>query len=244
MKFYLILICLIFAFTISAQELTPLEIAKKTIAASGGEVWRRPKTLQLSGTATLFWNGQAYKMTDYKMWRVYPDENNSAHTANGKVRFDAFEGDKIFFRLSFDGKSQMQILSDAAKLNEESLKLNNNFGFSIFRFIENPDFKLARLPDDKIDGHPCYFIKITDAKKSDTIFGVDMKTFYIRYAAFQTPISLQQRFYDDFKWVKGVKFIQPRSLRIFNGGIKTTEVFWTQYKVNEPIADEIFTVKN
>lgn len=239
-----LIVCLIlFASFASAQELTPLEIAKKTIEASGGETWRRPKTLQLSGTATLFWNGQTYRMTTYKMWRVFPDENNSAHTANGKVRFDAFEGDKIFFRLAFDGVNSTQILSDAAKQNEESLKLGNNFGFSIFRFIENPDFLLARLPDDKIDGHPCYFIKITDAKKSDTIFGVDKKTFFIRYAAFQTPISLQQRFYDDFKRVKGVKFIQPRSLRIFNGGVKTTEVFWKNYKVNEPIADEVFTAQ-
>ena len=100
-KFILICVVLIFAITLSAQDLTPLEIAKKTIAASGGEVWRRPKTLQLSGTAVLYWNNQVYQMTDYKMWRVFPDENNSAHTANGKVRFDAFEGDKIFFRLSF-----------------------------------------------------------------------------------------------------------------------------------------------
>jgi hypothetical protein len=243
-KLLIIFLVLIFAASISAQEMTPLEIAKKTIAASGGDVWRRPKTLQLSGTAILYWNNQAYKMTDYKMWRVFPDESDSAHTANGKIRFDAFEGDKIFFRLTFDGKNQNQVLSDAAKLNEESLKLNNNFGFSIFRFIENPEFKLVRLPDDKIDGHPCYFFKIVDAKKSETIFGVDKKTFYIRYAAFQTPLALQQRFYDDFVKVKGANFIQPRSLRIFNGGVKTTEVFWTEYKVNEPIADEIFAVKN
>ena len=62
MKFYFILICLVFAFSISAQELTPLEIAKKTIAASGGENWRRPKTLHLSGTAVLYWNNQIYRM--------------------------------------------------------------------------------------------------------------------------------------------------------------------------------------
>ena len=243
MRFYFILICLVFAGSISAQELTPLEIAKKTIAASGGETWRRPKTLQLSGTAVLYWKEKVYRMTEYKMWRIFPDENDSAHTANGKIRFDATEGEEIFFRLTFDGKIQTQILSDAAKANEETLKLNNNFGFSIFRFVENPEFQLVRLPDDKIDGHPSYFFKIIDAKQSETIFGVDKKTFFIRYAAFQTPISFQQRYYDDFKWVKGVKFIQPRSLRIYNNGVKTTEVFWTDYKVNEPIADGIFVVK-
>lgn len=178
------------------------------------------------------------------MWRVFPDENDSARTAKGKIRFDAIEGDKIFFRLVFDGKNQTQILSDAAKANEETLKLNNNFGFSIFRFVENPEFQLVRLPDDKIDGHPSYFFKIIDAKKSETIFGVDVKTYLIRYAAFQTPISFQQRYYDDFVKVKNVNFIQPRSLRIYNNGVKTTEVFWKDFKVNEPIADETFAVKD
>ena len=241
--FSILFFTLLFIAPFSAQELSPLEIAKKTIAASGGETWRRPKTLHLSGTAVLYWNNQAYRMTDYKMWRVFPDENNSAHTANGKVRFDAFEGDKVFFRLIFDGKNQTQTLSETAKQNEETLRLNNNFGFSIFRFIENPEFRLARLPDDKIDGHPSYFIKITDAKKSDTIFAVDKKTFFIRYAAFQTPVSFQQRYYDDFKWHKNPRFIQPRSLRIYNNGVKTTEVFWSEYKVNQPISDEIFQLK-
>lgn len=244
MKFLYVLILLIPLTFASAQELSPLEIAKKTIEASGGENWRRPKTLQLSGTATLYFNGQSYRMTEYKMWRVFPAENNSAHTANGKIRFDAREADgKTFLQLIFDGKNTSEILSDVAKQNEQFLRLSNNFGFSIFRFIENPDFKLARLPDDKIDGHPAYFIRLTDAKKSETIFGVDKKTFFIRYAAFQTPMGLQQRFYDDFKWAKGVKFIQPRSLRIFNNGVKTTEVFWSEYKVNQPIPDEVFQLK-
>lgn len=238
-----ILLFLLFPAIISAAGLTPLEIAKKTIAASGGESWRRPQTLQLSGTATLFFNGQTYPMTEYRMWRVFPAENDSAHTANGKIRFEAREADgDTFLQLIFDGKSQKETFSDVARQNEQFLRLSNNFGFSIFRFIENPEFSLQRLPDDKIDGHPSYFIKITDAKKSDTIFGIDKKSFFIRYASFQTNLGLQQRYYDDFKWAKGVRFIQPRSLRIFNNGVKTTEVFWSEFKVNEKIADSVFEI--
>jgi hypothetical protein len=245
-KVNLACVALIFAFlfSVSAQELSPLEIAKKTIAASGGESWRRPKTLQLSGTATLYFGGEVYRMSEYKMWRIFPTESDSAHTANGKIRFDAREENgKTFMQLIFDGKKTAEILSDAAKQNEQFLRLSNNFGFSIFRFVENPEFKLTRLPDDKIDGHPCYFFKITDVKKSDTIFAVDRKTFFIRYAAFQSTLGFQQRYYDDFKWAKGVKFIQPRSLRIYNNGSKTTEVFWSEYKVNEAIDDKIFEIQ-
>ncbi len=243
MRFYLILIYLAFAFSAQAQELTPLEIAKKTIAASGGETWRRPKTLQLAGTATIYWFGTPKKLNNYKMWRVFPDENDGARNANGKVRFDAFEGDKLFFQIAFDGKNTFQNLSDEAKTQEELLRWGNNFGFSIFRFVENKDFQIVRLPDDKVDGNLCYFIKIIDPKKTETIFGIDRKTFYIRAAFFKTPIGFHQRFYDDFVRVKNVNFIQPRSLRIFNDGVKTTEVFWSDFKVNEPIADEIFTIK-
>lgn len=226
-----------------AQDLTPIEIAKKTIAASGGENWRRPKTLQLSGTAKIFWYGKPLVLNNYKMWRIFPSESSSAHSANGKVRFDAFESDKLFFQIAFDGKNTFQNLSDLAKQQEEQLKWGNNFGFSIFRFVESEGFKLERLPDDRADGHFCYFIKIIDPKKTETIFGIDQKTFFIRAAFFKTPIGFHQRFYNDFKWHKNPRFIQPRSLRIFNDGVKTTEVFWSEYKVNQPIADDVFEIK-
>jgi len=242
-KILIIFITLFFAASISAQELTPLEIAKKTIAAAGGETWRSPKTLQLSGTATLFWNGTAHKMTEYKMWRIFPSANDDARNANGKVRFDALEGENLFFRISFDGKNTAQFLSDEAKKQEELLRWGNNFGFSIFRFVENEGFQVVRLPDDKIDGFACYFIKIIDPKKSETIFGVDRKTFYIRYAAFKTPIGFHQRIYDDFKMNKNPRFVQPRSLRVFTEGVKIADVFWSDFKVDEPIADEIFMAK-
>ena len=242
-KNLIIFITLFFAASISAQELAPLEIARKTIAAAGGETWRSPKTLQLSGTATLFWNGTAHKMTEYKMWRIFPSANDDARNANGKVRFDALEGENLFFRISFDGKNTAQFLSDEAKKQEELLRWGNNFGFSIFRFVENEGFQVVRLPDDKIDGFACYFIKIIDPKKSETIFGVDRKTFYIRYAAFKTPIGFHQRIYDDFKLNKNPRFVQPRSLRVFTEGVKIADIFWANFKVNEPIADEVFMVK-
>lgn len=232
------------AFAAGAQELTNLEIVKKAIDAAGGETWRRPQTLQLSGTATLFWQGKARQMTTYKMWRVFPADNDNARNANGKVRFDALAGDEIFFRIAFDGKNTVQVLSDEAKQNQESLKWGNNFGFSIFRFVESEGFTLERLPDDAVDGFACYFVKIIDPKKSQTIFGIDKKTFHIRQAAFDTPIGFHQRIYSDFKWHKNPRFLQPRRLRIFNDGVKTAEIFWRDFSVNAPIADDVFTPKN
>jgi hypothetical protein len=240
----LFLFCLVFwlfASVCVAQEISNLEIVKKAIEASGGETWRRPQTLQLSGTATLYWQGREHKMTTYKMWRVFPADNDNARNANGKVRFDALAGDDIFFRIAFDGKNTVQNFSPEAKANEEMLRWSNNFGFSIFRFVENEGFKLTRLPDDAVDGNPCYFIKITDPKNSQTIFAIDKKTHWIRLAAFDTPLGFHQRIYSDFKYHKNPSFIQPCRLRIFNDGVKTADIFWKDFKVNAPIADEIFT---
>lgn len=238
----LLIVCFV-SVSAAAQELTALQVAQKAIEAAGGETWRKPQTLQLSGTATLYFGNKPRQMTVYKMWRVFPDANDNARNANGKVRFDALENDKIFFRIAFDGANSTQILSDEAKKHEELLRWGNNFGFSIFRFVENEGFQLARLPDDAVDGFPCFLIKITDPKKSETIFGIDQRTFQIRYAAFKTPIGFHQRFYSDFKWHKNPRFLQPRRLRVFNDGVKIADVFWTEFKVNEPIADEIFNSK-
>lgn len=226
---------------VSAQS--AIEIVKRTIEASGGEVWRRPKTLQLEGTAIIYWSGKPKKLDNYRMWRVFPEENTSAHTANGKVRFDAFESNKLFFQIAFDGQKTYQNLSEEAKSHQELLRWGNNFGFSIFRFVENKDFKVELLPEDKVDGHPCYFVRIIDPSKSETIFGIDKETFFIRYAGFRTPIGFHERIYDDFVRDEKTGFVQPLRLRIFNDGVKTTEVFWQKFKVNEPIPDDTFALR-
>lgn len=236
----ILLVIALFATGASAQELSAIAIAKRTIEASGGETWRNPRSLELSGTATLYWGEKSYTMTAYKMWRVFPETNDNARNANGKVRFDAFQGERMFFRIAFDGSATAQFLSDEAKAHEELLRWGNNFGFSIFRYVEGDGFTAVRLPDDKIDGHPCYLIKIVDPKRSETIFGIDKKSFNIRYAAFKTPIGFHQRIYDRFKWKRNPRFIQPQSLRIFNDGVKIADVFWSDFKVNRPIADDVF----
>jgi hypothetical protein len=239
-----LLLFVMFAFVFPLEAQTALEIAKKTIEASGGQVWRTPTTLQLEGTAIVYWFNEPKQLVKYKMWRVFPKENTSAHTANGKVRFDAFEKDnKIFFQISFDGEKTYQNLSLLAQEKQEFLRWGNNFGFSIFRFIENEGFKLELLPEDKVDGHPCYFIKVIDPSKTETIFGIDKKSFFIRYAGFKTPIGFHERIYDNFVKDRKTGFVQPLHLRIFNDGVKTTEVFWKTFKINEPIPDEVFTIK-
>ena len=238
----LVLLC--FAAPSSAQDLSARDIVRMTIKSSGGESWRRPQTLHLKGTATLFWKNTPYKMERYEMWREFPSQNDSARSANGKVRFDAvMEGGKQFFQIAFDGQNTVQNLSDEARQQEELLRWGNNFGFSIFRFADTRGFEVVRLPDDRVDGYPCYMIKIVDAKENQTIFGVDRQRFIIRYAAFKTPIGFHERIYSDFKWNENPRFIQPKKLRVRVDGVKIADVFWREFEINKAIAASVFSIE-
>jgi hypothetical protein len=229
---------------VCAQELSPLQIVDKAIAEAGGETWARPQTLQLSGHATFYDQGKADKVTHipiYKMWRVFPAENDAAHKANGKVRFDAFIGDKLYFQISFDGQQSYSNYSPEFSANKEAAQWENAFGFSILRFARNPGFVLSRNADDQIEGHPCYFIRVVDPKQNITDFGIDKKDFSIRSVSFRTPLGFHHRIYSEFQWHINPRFRQPGRMRVYYDGAKWTEVVWEKYTVNQPIADEIFT---
>ena len=65
------------------------QIVRLAHAAAGGDSWKRPRTLHLTGNATLYGDGTAASRSDvqhYEMWRVFPAWSQAAHGANGKFR--------------------------------------------------------------------------------------------------------------------------------------------------------------
>ena len=157
---------LIFILTkpIFSQKLTALEVLKKATEVAGGDTWQNPKTLLLKGDADFTPYGladdkNAIHFDKYTMHRIFPPFNDEAHKANGKVRFDAMYKDSTFFLLNFDGKKQTLNLSERAKPYAKQFNLSNNFGFSIIRFADKPEFQTTLLGDDSVDGFPCYMIK-------------------------------------------------------------------------------------
>ena len=227
------------------HEPNPSEILALAVAKAGGDTWQNPETLMLSGNATFTPFGQITadkKMVfdQYALFRVFPLENNAAHQANGKIRFDAFEGDECFFKLVFDGKKSNMFLSETAKPYEKHFSWSNNFGFSIIRFANREGFKLERLTDDNIDGHECYILQITDPNQSKTVYGIDKTHHYIRYLAFNTEVGFHHRIYADFEQVPNVNFLQPTRLRIYFDGLKWMDINWKTFAVNQAIADEVF----
>jgi hypothetical protein len=232
----------------STLNLTAKEILRKTVTASGGETWQQPQTLQLNGRATFTPfgktdTGNRLEFDRYAMFRVFPSENKAAHQANGKVRFDAFNGTNAFFELKFDGKRSKMNLSDAAKPYAKQFNWSNNFGFGIIRFAESDSFRLDKLTDDQVEGAPCFVVQITDPRKMVTTFSIDQRTFYIRQVAFTTDVGYHHRVYSDFKLAKNVSFIQPTRVRLYFDGMKWMDIRWTQFKVNEAIGDTVFDSK-
>jgi hypothetical protein len=228
------------------ENLTALAIVERAVKAAGGEAWARPKTLQLRGDATFYWQGERREeihVPVYRMWRIYPSESDAAHQANGKVRFDAFIGEKLYFQIAFDGRNTYAEYSPEAERDRESSRWENAFGFGILRFARDPAFTLLRMADDQIEGHDCYFVRVIDPKKNVTDFGIDRRDFAIRSVGFKTPRGFHLRIYSDFKWHRNPRFRQPTRVRLYYDGVKWTDIRWREFEVNRPIADEVFTLK-
>ena len=241
--FPLVILWLALALPLTAQRptMTALTIVEKAVAAAGGESWARPNTLQLRGHATFYAlgeHGNEIQVPTYKMWRVFPTENKAAHQANGRVRFDAFIGAKLFFQIAFDGQKSFSEFSPEAEREREAAKWENSFGFGILRFARDPGW----LADDQIEGHPCYFVRVLDPQKNVTDFGIDQKDFAIRAVSFKTPRGFHQRIYSDFKWVNKPRFRQPTRVRLYYDGVKWTDITWQEFEVNQPIDEAVFNL--
>ncbi len=229
------------------NNLTGKEILEKTTIANGGDSWQKPQTLQLSGHATWTPFGKtdtsSIYFDTYKMFRIFPSENNAARIANGKIKFIAKYADSLYMQLIFDSKTTQNYLSNRAKPFQKYFSWGNNFGFSIIRFANKDSFKVERLVDDQVEGNSCYTVSITDPKQFVTTFSIDKKSFYIRGVSFITDIGYHNRIYSDFEKIKlkgGKYFVQPKRLRLFFDGFKWMDINWLNNKVNEPISDEIF----
>lgn len=228
----------------TATEPVPLtahDIVEKAHEAAGGETWRTLRTLQLQGHASFFNAGQTSVADSYRMIRVLPDHSASAHLANGMVRFDAYIGEKVLFQISFDGKDsydQNGLIEDAAA----SERWKSNFGFGIIRFALEPGFVLTRMADDTVDGHESYFIRVTDPSGQDTLFAIDRESYAIRMVGFDTPRGFHHRIYDTFRRREGLSFTQPGHVRLYYDSVKTADIRWTDFRVNEDLSPERFVI--
>lgn len=225
-------------------DATPLQIVQWAAARAGGEQWLHAHSNRMEGWAELCRGGAAdrcVRADRYVMHRLYPTSLDSAHAGTGKFRLDALSGEKVLFRISFDGERSYDqdgpLPPERASSSEAS-----GFGYSAIRFANQPGFVLQRLADDSVDGHPCFMVKVTDPSGSSTIFGIDQESAYIRLAAWDTPKGWHQRIYSDYYWVADPGFLQPGRVRLYYAGAKEVDIRWTSATLNEEIPDSLFVL--
>ena len=219
----------------------PRATVARGIAAHGGELWCSPGTLILSGHAEFYdpKTGELLRrIDDYRMWRVFDHDRESAHGAEGKVRILAREGERTFFEVGYDGETtwnQNGIVPTA----EADAMWSSNFGFGVIRSALADGFTLERAPPRDIGGHRIELVRVIDPQGAPTLFGFDAESGFIRYLAFDSPRGFHERVYDDFVKLES-GWVQAREVTLLYDGVKANTVFWREVRVGERIADEVF----
>lgn len=225
-----------------ATGLDGATILARATQAAGGEGWANARTLTLSGRAIFYGPTGAEPRTradDYRMWRVYDTSRTAAHAAEGKVRIVAKAGGRTVFEVGYDGTTTWNDKGVVPKAEADAFWASN-FGFGIIRRAGDPGFRADRMPDDVIGPHPLYMVRLTDPQGGVTLFGIDRRSHAIRTMAFSTPRGWHERIYDDFVRLRNQDWLQARHVTLRYNGVKANEVFWTDTRVNDPIADAMF----
>ncbi|MEM7281084.1 MAG: hypothetical protein AAF438_05610 [Pseudomonadota bacterium] len=245
MKHLLVIYLLFLGLNAQAQaELSATDIIHKVIEHSGGDVWHHPESLTLEGYSVFFPKGtQDSKVVaeSHKMWRQFAPTSEAAHLANGKVRIDIFSKGQRMFQMSFDGENAYNhegVMPGGAA----NPQWRNAFGFGVIRYALNPGFTLHRLPDDTVDGLPCYMIRVVDPSQGETMFGIDEESFAPRMVAFQTDRGWHHRTYSEFVVDEKTGWRQPRLVKLFYNGVKANEVHWTSFTVNSSLSEKLFVL--
>ncbi|MBB6227263.1 hypothetical protein FHS79_001429 [Polymorphobacter multimanifer] len=222
----------------------PAEIDARTIVArafeaAGGERWAKARSLELKGRAVFYGAGPTPRAVadDYRMWREFEDVRTNAHGEAGKVRIEARSGGKPMFLVGSDGSVSFNEKGIIPKAEADRFWANN-FGFGVIRSALGPGFGLERLPDDQVGGHAAYMVRVTDPAGTATLFGIDKTSHFIRLAGFATPSGWHVRTYDDFVVADG--WTQARTVTLYYNGVIANQVFWTDWKVNAPVASGLF----
>jgi len=217
-------------------------IIDRAFEAAGGESWATARTLVLEGRAVFYGaEGATPRSTadSYRMWRVFDPGRQAAHGAEGKVRIDAKNGDRLLFQAGFDGVDTWNEKGPVPKVQADAFWASN-FGFGIIRHARKPGFTLTRLPDDSVGAHPVYTVRLTDPAGTATLFGIDKASYAIRRMGFTSPRGWHERVYDDFEKIETPRWLQARHVTLYYNGVKANEVFWTKTRVNGAIDAALF----
>jgi hypothetical protein len=217
------------------------EIVARAHAAAGGASWVRPRTLHLIGEGVFYSINGTERHERYEMWRVYPAQLGAAHAANGRVRIQSWRDGETALLLAFDGERSYTAAGPQPQ-SEADWQWSENFGFGVIRYALQDGFLVGRMPDDIVDGHAAYVVRVTDPQGQQTVFSIAQEDFAILRVGFATPRGWHERTYSDFFRRGGVSWVQPGRIRLTYNGVKQNEIFWHDFVLNEDMPESMFVI--
>ena len=234
------------ALLIDVDQQTPKldgrQIIEKAHTAAGGDTFVNPGSLFLTGSNVIYGgDGSVRTWGEYAMWRVFADEKQDAHAANGKVRIEGWSDGELALLLSFDGESTY---NQSGRMEDQTANAmwSNNFGFGAIRNALDEGWTQTRRSDRTLDGKPAHMVQLTDPQGGKTLFGFEHGTYRILYVGFDTPRGWHERRYSEFFSKSGTNWQQAGRVRLFYNGVMANEAIWTDFEIGETYPDAVFVI--
>lgn len=174
------------------------------------------------------------------MHRAFDPNRVAAHGAEGKLRIEVSNKGKRLWVVGYDGATTWTDKGIVPK-DEADRTWASNFGFGIIRHALKPGFVSERLADGNIDGHRVYMVRLTDPSATESLFGIDSKSYAIRMVGFYTPRGWHVRTYDNFFRPRSIpKWLQAGKVTLTYNGVKQNEIHWSSVEINAPVDDALF----
>ena len=224
-------------------NLTAQDILRRAHEAAGGDTWRKPGELFLEGYNIIRTaDGGEVVWDRYAMWRGFSDAKDAAHQVEGKVRIEAWSGDRLAMLVTFDGEATYNQDGRVADQSANAM-WGANFGYGAIRNALDEGWSQKRLPDDLMDGEPAFMVELTDPSGGMTRFGIRQSDYAIVYVGFDTPRGWHERRYSHFFSKPGVSWVQPGRVRLYYDGVKANEAIWTDFDLTGGFDDALFRVE-
>ena len=222
-------------------NITPEEVMLKAHKKAGGDFWKNPKSLTLKGHANFYYGDDTLHNEIHNMWRVYASQKQDAHIATGKVKIESIRDGEPKILLSYDGNNTYDLDGKKEKSAADNM-WSSAFGYGAVRHALDKGYKLEISGENMVKNENTITVKVTDPNNGITFFDITLGDFKIVKVAFDTPRGWHYRLYSNFFTKEKYSWLQSGLVELFYNDIKTNEVIWEDFEVNEVLPDSLFVL--
>lgn len=226
---------------LQSPNLTAREAMENAHKRAGGDFWKNPKSLTLSGHANFFQGDDTLHNEVHKMWRVYASKKDDAHVATGKVRIESIRDGEPTILLTYDGNNTYDLTGKKEK-SEADHMWSSAFGYGAIRHTLDEGYTISMHGEGMVNHQNTCVIKVVDPNGGETFFDITLGDFKIVKVAFDTPRGWHHRIYSNFFTKDEYSWLQSGLVELYYDSVKTNEVIWEDFEVNEDLPDDLFVL--